>query len=76
MLGYCYAYRVSFYGVLFDDVLPFNFWRSVHILTPMVWAGMSRTSLFGAFGLLGIGLIYFYLRHVFLSTSRRRPRRI
>jgi len=41
MLGHYYADRVSFYGIHFDDVLPFNFWRSVHIQTPIVWIGLS-----------------------------------
>lgn len=41
ILGHYYADRVSFYGLHFDDVLPFNFWRSVHIQTPIVWIGLS-----------------------------------
>ncbi len=41
MLGHYYADRVSFYGLHFDNVLPFNFWRSVHIQTPIVWIGLS-----------------------------------
>ncbi|MDE1931111.1 MAG: cbb3-type cytochrome c oxidase subunit I, partial [Alphaproteobacteria bacterium] len=41
MLGHYYADRVSFYGIHFDDLLPFNFWRSVHIQTPIVWIGLS-----------------------------------
>ncbi|HEU0155594.1 MAG TPA: cbb3-type cytochrome c oxidase subunit I [Stellaceae bacterium] len=41
ILGHYYADRVSFYGIHFDDVLPFNFWRSVHIQAPIVWIGLS-----------------------------------
>ncbi len=41
MLGHYYSDRVSFYGLHLDDVLPFNFWRSVHIQTPIVWIGLS-----------------------------------
>jgi len=41
MLGHYYADRVSFYGIHFDDVLPFNFWRSIHVQTPIVWIGLS-----------------------------------
>jgi nitric oxide reductase subunit B len=41
ILGHYYADRVSFYGLHLDDVLPFNFWRSIHIQTPIVWIGLS-----------------------------------
>jgi nitric oxide reductase subunit B len=41
ILGHYYADRVSFYGIHFDDVLPFNFWRNIHIQTPIVWIGLS-----------------------------------
>ena len=41
ILGHYYSDRVSFYGLHFDDVLPFNFWRSIHIQTPIVWIGLS-----------------------------------
>jgi nitric oxide reductase subunit B len=41
MLGHYYSDRVSFYGLHFDNVLPFNFWRSVHIQSPIVWIGLS-----------------------------------
>src|SRR6185437_12815558 len=41
MLGHYYSDRVTFYGLHFDDVLPFNFWRSVHIQSPLVWIGLS-----------------------------------
>jgi nitric oxide reductase subunit B len=41
ILGHYYSDRVSFYGIHFDDVLPFNFWRAVHIQTPIVWIGLS-----------------------------------
>lgn len=41
MLGHYYADRTSFYGLHIDSVLPFNFWRSVHIQTPIVWIGLS-----------------------------------
>jgi nitric oxide reductase subunit B len=41
MLGHYYAERTSFYGLHIDNVLPFNFWRSVHIQTPIVWIGLS-----------------------------------
>ncbi len=41
ILGHYYSDRVSFYGIHFDDVLPFNFWRSIHIQTPIIWIGMS-----------------------------------
>ncbi|HEU0155884.1 MAG TPA: cbb3-type cytochrome c oxidase subunit I [Stellaceae bacterium] len=41
ILGHYYADRVSFYGIHFDDVLPFNFWRSVHIQAPIIWIGLS-----------------------------------
>jgi nitric oxide reductase subunit B len=41
ILGHYYSDRVSFYGLHFDDVLPFNFWRSIHIQTPIIWIGLS-----------------------------------
>jgi nitric oxide reductase subunit B len=41
MLGHFYADRVSFYGLRLDAALPFNFWRSIHIQTPIVWIGLS-----------------------------------
>jgi nitric oxide reductase subunit B len=41
ILGHYYSDRVSFYGLHFDDVLPFNFWRSIHVQTPIVWIGLS-----------------------------------
>lgn len=41
ILGHYYADRVSFYGIHFDDVLPFNFWRSIHIQAPIIWIGLS-----------------------------------
>jgi len=41
ILGHYYADRVSFYGIHLDDVLPFNFWRSLHIQTPIIWIGLS-----------------------------------
>jgi nitric oxide reductase subunit B len=41
ILGHYYSDRVSFYGIHFDDLLPFNFWRSIHIQTPIVWIGLS-----------------------------------
>jgi nitric oxide reductase subunit B len=41
ILGHYYADRVSFYGIHFDNVLPFNFWRSIHLQTPIVWIGLS-----------------------------------
>jgi nitric oxide reductase subunit B len=41
ILGHYYSDRVSFYGIHFDDVLPFNFWRSVHIQAPIIWIGLS-----------------------------------
>jgi nitric oxide reductase subunit B len=41
ILGHYYVDRASFYGIHFDDVLPFNFWRSIHIQTPLVWIGLS-----------------------------------
>jgi nitric oxide reductase subunit B len=41
ILGHYYSDRVSFYGIHFDDVLPFNFWRSIHVQTPIVWIGLS-----------------------------------
>ncbi len=41
MLGHYYSDRVTFYGLHFDNVLPFNFWRSVHIQSPIVWIGLS-----------------------------------
>jgi nitric oxide reductase subunit B len=41
ILGHYYTDRVSFYGLHFDDVLPFNFWRSVHIQAPIIWIGLS-----------------------------------
>lgn len=39
--GHYYTDRTSFYGIHFDDVLPFNFWRSIHIQAPIVWIGLS-----------------------------------
>ncbi len=41
ILGHYYSDRASFYGIHFDDVLPFNFWRSIHIQTPIIWIGLS-----------------------------------
>ncbi|MBU6489737.1 MAG: cbb3-type cytochrome c oxidase subunit I, partial [Burkholderiales bacterium] len=41
ILGHYYSDRVSFYGIHIDDVLPFNFWRSIHIQAPIVWIGLS-----------------------------------
>jgi nitric oxide reductase subunit B len=41
ILGHYYSDRTSFYGIHFDNVLPFNFWRSIHIQTPIVWIGLS-----------------------------------
>jgi len=41
MLGHYYVDRVSFYGIRLDSVLPFNFWRSIHIQTPIIWIGLS-----------------------------------
>ncbi|MGH7059232.1 MAG: nitric-oxide reductase large subunit, partial [Stellaceae bacterium] len=41
VMGHYYADRVSFYGIHLDDILPFNFWRSVHIQAPIVWIGLS-----------------------------------
>ncbi len=41
ILGHYYSDRVSFYGIHFDNVLPFNFWRSIHIQTPIIWIGLS-----------------------------------
>jgi nitric oxide reductase subunit B len=41
ILGHYYSDRVSFYGLHFDDVLPFNFWRSIHIQAPIIWIGLS-----------------------------------
>jgi nitric oxide reductase subunit B len=41
ILGHYYVDRVSFYGIHFDDVLPFNFWRSIHIQAPIIWIGLS-----------------------------------
>lgn len=41
ILGHYYTDRTSFYGIHFDDVLPFNFWRSIHIQAPIVWIGLS-----------------------------------
>ncbi len=41
VLGHYYSDRTSFYGLHFDDVLPFNFWRSLHIQAPIVWIGLS-----------------------------------
>ncbi|HEY1259223.1 MAG TPA: cbb3-type cytochrome c oxidase subunit I [Stellaceae bacterium] len=41
ILGHYYSDRVSFYGIHFDDVLPFNFWRSIHIQAPIIWIGLS-----------------------------------
>ncbi|MGG1947477.1 cbb3-type cytochrome c oxidase subunit I [Trinickia sp. NRRL B-1857] len=41
ILGHYYSDRASFYGLHFDDVLPFNFWRSIHIQAPIVWIGLS-----------------------------------
>ncbi len=41
MLGHYYSDRTSFYGLHLDNVLPFNFLRSVHIQSPIVWIGLS-----------------------------------
>ncbi len=41
VLGHYYSDRTSFYGLHFDAVLPFNFWRSLHVQAPIVWIGLS-----------------------------------
>ncbi len=41
VMGHYYVDRVSFYGIHLDDVLPFNFLRSVHIQAPILWIGLS-----------------------------------
>ncbi len=41
MLGHYYSDRFSFYGIHVDDILPFNFWRSIHVQAPIVWIGLS-----------------------------------
>ncbi|HEX5455214.1 MAG TPA: cbb3-type cytochrome c oxidase subunit I [Stellaceae bacterium] len=41
ILGHYYSDRVSFYGLHFDGVLPFNFWRSIHVQAPIVWIGLG-----------------------------------
>src|SRR6185437_15445998 len=41
MLGHSYSDRVTFYGLHLNGVLPFNFLRTVHIQSPIVWIGVS-----------------------------------
>src|SRR5215469_11491925 len=41
MLGHSYSDRVTFYGLHLNAVLPFNYLRTVHIQSPIVWIGLS-----------------------------------
>ena len=41
IMAHYYSDRASFYGVVVDRFLPFNFLRDVHIQTPIVWIGLS-----------------------------------
>lgn len=41
MLGHYYAEREGFYGLALHTWLPFNWLRSVHVQTPIVWIGLG-----------------------------------
>jgi len=41
MLGHSYSDRVTFYGLHLNAWLPFNYLRTVHIQSPIVWIGLS-----------------------------------
>jgi nitric oxide reductase subunit B len=41
LMAHYYSDRTSFYGFNINDYLPFNFLRSLHIQTPIVWIGLS-----------------------------------
>lgn len=41
LMAHYYSDRASFYGIDISKWLPFNFLRTVHIQTPIVWIGVS-----------------------------------
>lgn len=41
LMAHYYSERTSFYGFDIGKYLPFNFLRSLHIQTPIVWIGLS-----------------------------------
>lgn len=41
LMAHYYSERASFYGFNIGEYLPFNFLRSLHIQTPIVWIGLS-----------------------------------
>ncbi|MFZ2303327.1 MAG: cbb3-type cytochrome c oxidase subunit I [Minisyncoccia bacterium] len=41
LMAHYYTERTSFYGFDIGKYLPFNFLRSLHIQTPIVWIGLS-----------------------------------
>lgn len=41
LMAHYYSERTSFYGFDIGEYLPFNFLRSLHIQTPIVWIGLS-----------------------------------
>ena len=41
IMAHYYTDRESFYGLMLDRWLPFDFLRSVHIQAPIVWIGVS-----------------------------------
>lgn len=41
LMAHYYSERTSFYGFDINKYLPFNFLRTLHIQTPIVWIGLS-----------------------------------
>ena len=41
LMAHYYSERTSFYGFDIGKYLPFNFLRTIHIQTPIVWIGLS-----------------------------------
>lgn len=41
LMAHYYSDRTSFYGFDINKYLPFNFLRSIHIQTPIVWIGLA-----------------------------------
>lgn len=44
IMAHYYSERAGFYGLNINVFLPFNFLRSVHLQTPIVWIGLSWIS--------------------------------
>jgi nitric oxide reductase subunit B len=41
IMAHSYYDRTSFYGIVINDFLPFNFLRDVHTQAPIIWIGLS-----------------------------------